>query len=289
MRDFQHVGGEIPARCDEIALGEGLDVAGENRRAPRERHTQHERSVVFLRARVGAVPRMQHVEGQTRRREALAGAEAFQREAPAGGRVLELVEEEVARHRPRQDDARDRERRENGEKPARVIGVRVREDDGVERHGPEVGETRQEPEPPEVVLAVGAASAVDENPALGRDQKPRVSLAHVESLKPDRVPRGDDRRREDDGEHDHRDSGESRAPERGAPREARDDQECGRGRDQGERGRRHDPHRVQAVEGQEQREQDVAKVGSDKAKGKTRKGTEKGAAKAKTLTEKAVK
>ena len=96
VRDLQDVGSEIRVRRDEIALGEGLDVAGENRRASRERDAQHERSVVLPGARVRGVSRVQHVEKETRRREALAGAEALESEMPPRGRVLELVEEEVA-------------------------------------------------------------------------------------------------------------------------------------------------------------------------------------------------
>ena len=108
---------------------------------------------------------MKDVERETRGREALACAEAFQRQAPAGGRFLELVEEQVARRAAGQDDALDRKRCQNREQAPRVVGVRVRENHRVERHGPEVGEARQEAEAPEVVRAVGAASAVDEDTA----------------------------------------------------------------------------------------------------------------------------
>ena len=138
-----------------------------------------------------------------------------------------------------------------------MIGVRMREDDGVEGHGPEVRQARQQPETSEVVRTVGAAPAVHENAALGRDEEPRVSLSDVERLQHDRVSLGDDRPGEDERQPDRCGPGESRAPERGAPRETRDDEQPARGSDQGEGGRRDDPHRVESIEGQEQREQDV--------------------------------
>jgi len=257
MRHLQDVRGEAAAARNEVALGQRLDVARQESRAPRERDGEDERAVVLPGPRVRAVPRMKDVERETRGREALACAEALQRQAPAGGRFLELVEKQVARRAAGQNDAFDRKRCQNREKAPRVIGVRVRKDDRVKRHGSEVGEARQEAEAPEIVRAVGTASSVDENTAPGRDQQPRVSLADVEGLNPDRLPRGDDGRREDDGDHDCRPGEQRRPANRRGPREARREEESSPDRDPCEGGRRHDPHRMEPVERPEKDEKCV--------------------------------
>ena len=258
---LQDVGREAGASGEEVlSAAASMSPVRRTLRAPRRRRRTRE-PLFSGRAEYVSGPGVKDLEGDAGRDEPVSRPEGLDRDAAARRRLERLVEEEVPRRSAREVDAIDRQELEGGEEPAGVVGVRVREDDRVERDGPERREARQEARPAEVVGSVERAAPVHEDaPPVGHDQE-RVPLPDIQGDQPRFARplggRGAGRREEDEGQSAGQ-GGASRAarPERPGRREEEREE-----RRLDEEGRRDDADGAERVEETEEAEDRPGKDG----------------------------
>ena len=142
VRDLEDVGREVGPPREEVRLGRRFDVARQEDPPAPEADGEDERAVVLGGARVPVGSGVEDVERDSRRGEAVSGAERL--DGPPARRGREgLVEELVPRRAAREDEPADREELQRREQAPRVVRMRVRQDDRVEGDGPERSETRR--------------------------------------------------------------------------------------------------------------------------------------------------
>ena len=254
VRHLQDVGREVGAPRDEVRLRGRLDVPRQEDRPACRGEGARTREPLFSgeRAYVSG-PGWRTSNGTPAATKRSPASSDLDRDAAAGRRLERLVEEEVPRRSPREVDAVDRQELQGREEAPRVVGVRMREDDRVERDGPERGEARQEPGPAEVVRGVERAAAVHEDaPPVGHDRNasPCPTSRATSRASPGRSAA--------EGRAEARKT-RARAPARAARRGRRDAERPGRGEEEreerrlGEERRRDDADGAERVEEAQQR------------------------------------
>ena len=184
VRHFQDVGREACARARR-SLSAAASMSPVQKDFPRaEAKEENEGPVALGRADVRLRPGVKDLEGDAGRNEPVSRLENLDRDVATRRRFQGFVEKEVSRRSPRNVDAIHRQELQCGEEPSGVVGVGMREDDGVERDGPQRREAQQQAGPAEIIGGVEGAAAIHEDAtAVGHDQE-GVPLADVQGDQP---------------------------------------------------------------------------------------------------------